>query len=187
MKHIYFSIALIFLLISIFTISCSKKQEHAEEATPVEKETLAEEAVSVEEEIAEVKTEPETTEETPKYKGYVGTVRIDFEYNPVGICQRATATLDDGSLIGRAQLEELVKGKYYLVREIHYSPRTGKVIYIGLSKFAIGLGTKISEEKVSGNKVMEIFFDMAMRGTGNITQIHLPLTFLLYFIFTTLV
>jgi len=84
-------------------------------------------------------------------------VQIDFEYNSVGICQAATATLDNGSLIGKARLEKLVKGDYYLVREIHYSPLTGRVIYEGLSKFAIGIGTKISEERIIGNKVMEIF------------------------------
>lgn len=84
-------------------------------------------------------------------------IQINYEYNSVGICQAVTATLDGGSLIGKARLEKLVKGEYYLVREIHYSPSTGRVIYEGLSKFAIGMGMKISEERISGSKVMDIF------------------------------
>lgn len=84
-------------------------------------------------------------------------IQLEYEYNSVGICQAATATLDDGSLIGKARLETLVKGEYYLVREIHYSPPTGRVIYEGLSKFAIGVGMKISEERIRGSKLMDIF------------------------------
>jgi hypothetical protein len=84
------------------------------------------------------------------------TIKITYEYDSRAICVSARATIDD-ILVGKAYLEDLVKGKYYLVREVHYSPQTGSEIYVGISKFSIGGGFKIEENRISGQKVMEIF------------------------------
>jgi len=54
-------------------------------------------------------------------------------------------------------LVELVKGSHFIVREKHYSPRTGTLIYEAISKFAIGAGLKIEETRVSGTKALDIF------------------------------
>jgi len=84
------------------------------------------------------------------------TIEIEYKYDSRAICVGARATMD-GILVGKAYLEDLVKGEYYLVRETHYSPRTGAVVYEVLSKFAIGGGMKIGETRISGQKLMEIF------------------------------
>jgi len=84
------------------------------------------------------------------------TLKIEYEYDSRGICVGARATLD-GDLVGKAYLKDMVKSEYYLVRETHYSPRTGDVVYEGESKFAVGFGMKIEEEMLSGQKIMEIF------------------------------
>ena len=91
------------------------------------------------------------------------TIQIAYEYNSVGVCSGARATLD-GNVIGEARLERLVKGEYYLVRETHYAPRTGAVVYEGLAKFAIGIGAKIEERPSRGQKVIDIFRDWPSAG-----------------------
>ena len=91
------------------------------------------------------------------------TIQIEYAYNEVGVCNSARATMD-GNVIGEARLERLVKGEYYLVRETHYAPRTGAVVYEGLSKFTIGIGAKIDEHPSRGQKVIEIFRDWPAAG-----------------------
>lgn len=93
------------------------------------------------------------------------TMQIEYEYNAAGVCSGARATLD-GNVIGEARLERLVKGEYYLVRETHYAPRTGAVVYEGLAKFAVGIGAKIEERPSRGQKVLDIFRDWPSAG-GN--------------------
>lgn len=82
---------------------------------------------------------------------------ISYDYNSLGICVEATAKLEEeGLVIGRASLEELVKGSHYRIRIKHYS-RSGGIIYEGIAKYAIASGAKIEERAVKGEKRMEIF------------------------------
>ena len=82
------------------------------------------------------------------------TLKIEYEYGAGGVLVGARATLD-GDLVGKAYVKDVVKGNY-LIRETHYSPRTGDRIYECESKFDSD-GMKIEEERISGQKIMEIF------------------------------
>lgn len=85
------------------------------------------------------------------------TIKIEYQYNSLGICIKATAR-GDGLLLGKADMTHLEKGKYIEVKEIHYSADgTGRIIYEAISKFSIPLGMKIAEEKIFGKKMFELF------------------------------
>ncbi len=94
------------------------------------------------------------------------SITIEYSYSPVGIAQEAVAKLDDGTMIGKAELEELVKGEYYLVHITQYSPQTGSVVYRGRAKFSIYGGMKMQEKKITGNKIAEIFSTWPSGGFG---------------------
>lgn len=100
-------------------------------------------------------------EEKPAERGgprdTVARVRIEYQHNSLRICVAATAFID-GRLVGQATMVRLEKGKYIEVKEIHYSlegPR--RMVYEAISRFSIPLGAKISEESVSGAKLLELF------------------------------
>lgn len=101
-------------------------------------------------------TEPPPTPELPSSGPSSASLRIEYRYSPVAICESARATVG-GMLVGEAKLLDLVRGQYYLVRETHYLPSSGNVIYEGQSRFAVAGGMKISEETIRGQKVIEIF------------------------------
>jgi hypothetical protein len=84
-------------------------------------------------------------------------LRIDYQYNSLRICIGATAYLGK-TRVGEATMTDLVKGKYYEVEETHYSPSgSGQIIYRARSRFSIPGGIKISEDRLYGLKVLQIF------------------------------
>jgi len=90
------------------------------------------------------------------YIGYAEEIIINYEYNPLGICIGAKAFLRNGKIVGEARLIHLERGKYYEVEERHMS-QDGKITYNAISKFSIGLGIKIDEKKIFGEKKTELF------------------------------
>lgn len=85
------------------------------------------------------------------------TVKVEYQYNPLGICVKAVAS-SDGVILGKADMTHLEKGKYIEVKEIHYSPDgSGRIIYEAISRFSIPSGMKMKEEKIFGRKLLELF------------------------------
>ena len=91
-----------------------------------------------------------------------GEIVIQYSYDdhPL-VASSANAYQKNGEnrLIGKAKLRQAITEgnyvKYFEVEENHYSP-DGKVIYTCVSKFKPS-GDKISETKLFGNKVYDLF------------------------------